>query len=93
MQMTNTKILVSSALSAIATLAATTAIVQSAPAENPDYSFEKGYGFVKAGLNDCQTSSRSCAGASPADSQGDPWIYMPAGTCSQLTGGSTAPKA
>lgn len=90
--MTNTKILVNSALAAIATLAATTAIAQSARAENSDYSFEKGYGLVKAGLNHCQTSSRSWAGASTADSQGDQWIYVPAGTCSRLTGGSTAPK-
>jgi uncharacterized membrane protein len=90
--MTDTKTLVSSALAALATLAATAAIAQSAPAEKPTYSFEKCYGLVKAGLNDCQTSSHSCAGTSTADNQGDSWIYIPAGTCSKLTGGSITPK-
>ena len=90
--MTNNKMLVSSALAALATLAATAVIVHSAPAEKPAFAFEKCYGLVKAGLNDCQTSSHSCAGTSTADNQGDSWIYLPAGTCSKLTGGSNNPK-
>jgi uncharacterized membrane protein len=90
--MTNTKILVSSALAALASLAASGALAQT-PAAKPDYSFEKCYGVVKAGLNDCQTTSHSCAGTSTADNQGDSWVYVPAGTCAKLTGASTEPKA
>ena len=91
--MTNTKTLVSSALVALAAIATTAAIAQSAPAAKPDFTFEKCYGVAKTGLNDCQTASHSCAGTSTADSQGDSWIYVPAGTCAKLTGGSDAPKA
>lgn len=91
--MINTKILVSSAIAALATVAASQAFAQSGPAEKPGYTFEKCYGIVKAGLNDCETSTHSCAGTSTADNQGDSWIYVPAGTCSKLTGGSNDPKA
>lgn len=90
--MTNTKTLVSSALVALAALATTTGAAQSGPAEKPEFTFEKCYGVAKAGLNDCQTSLHSCAGTSTADNQGDAWIYVPAGTCAKLTGGSDAPK-
>jgi uncharacterized membrane protein len=91
--MTNTKTLVNSALVALATLATTSAIAQSAPVAKPDFAFEKCYGVAKSGLNDCQTASHSCVGTSTADSQGDSWIYVPAGTCEKLTGGSDTPKA
>jgi uncharacterized membrane protein len=47
---------------------------------------------VKAGLNDCQTATHSCAGTASKDNQGDAWIYVPAGTCTKLTGGSMEPK-
>jgi uncharacterized membrane protein len=48
---------------------------------------------VKAGQNDCQTATHSCAGTSTVDNQGDAWVYVPAGTCGKLTGGSNEPKA
>jgi uncharacterized membrane protein len=91
--MTDTKILVSSALAALTALAASAALAQTGPAPQPDYTFEKCYGVVKAGLNDCQTSTHSCAGTSTTDNQADAWLYVPAGTCSKLTGGSDKPKA
>ncbi|MFN0193922.1 MAG: DUF2282 domain-containing protein [Aestuariivirga sp.] len=89
--MTNTKALVSSALVALASLAAAGALA--GPADKPAFEFEKCYGVVKAGLNDCETSTHSCAGTSTADNQGDSWIYVPAGTCAKITGGSNEPKA
>lgn len=90
--MTNTKMLVSSAIAALAAVAAFQTPAQSGPAAKPDYTFEKCYGIAKAGLNDCQTSTHSCVGTSIADNQGDAWIYVPAGTCSKLVGGSAAAK-
>jgi uncharacterized membrane protein len=90
--MNDSKLLVSSALAALASFAATAALAQT-PAAKPDYTFEKCYGLVKAGFNDCQTSTHSCAGTATADNQGDAWIYVPSGTCAKLTGGSTEPKA
>ncbi|MBX4976433.1 DUF2282 domain-containing protein [Rhizobium lentis] len=53
----------------------------------------KCFGVVKAGLNDCQTASHSCAGTATADNAKDSWIYVPAGTCTKITGGSNEPKA
>ena len=91
--MTDTKTLITSALAALAALAATAALAQAGPAAKPGYDFEKCYGVAKAGLNDCQTASHSCAGTSTADSQGDSWVYVPSGTCLKLTGGSADPKA
>jgi uncharacterized membrane protein len=89
--MSNKRFLVSSALAALASIAATSAM--GGPVAKPAGDFEKCYGVVKAGLNDCQTSMHSCAGTSTADNQGDSWIYVPAGTCTKITGGSNEPKA
>jgi uncharacterized membrane protein len=89
--MINTRNLIGSALAAATTLAASGAFA--GPAAQPEFSFEKCYGVVKAGQNDCQTATHSCAGTSTADSQGDSWIYVPAGTCGKITGGSNEPKA
>jgi uncharacterized membrane protein len=62
------------------------------PAPKPKFEAEKCYGIVKAGKNDCQTANSSCAGTSKRDSQGDAWIYVPAGSCEKLVGGSKQPK-
>lgn len=91
--MSSTKTIVNTALAALAALAANSAGAQAGPAKAPEFAFEKCYGVAKAGGNDCQTSMHSCAGTSTADNQGDAWIYIPAGTCAKLTGGSTDPKA
>jgi uncharacterized membrane protein len=82
--MTN-KILVASALAAVVSMSA---IDSPQAADN-----EKCYGIAKAGKNDCQTATHSCAGTSTADAAGDSWIYLPAGTCEKVAGGSLEPKA
>jgi uncharacterized membrane protein len=69
-----------------------TSMAQSGPAPKPKFEAEKCYGVAKAGKNDCQTSNASCAGSSKRDSQGDAWLYVPAGSCGKLVGGSTEPK-
>ena len=65
---------------------------QSGPAPQPKFEAEKCYGVVKAGKNDCQTANSSCAGTSKRDGQGDAWIYVPAGTCDKVVGGSLKSK-
>ncbi len=50
---------------------------------------EKCYGVVKAGKNDCQTNTSSCAGTSKKDSQNDAWISVPKGICEKIVGGKT----
>ncbi|MFC3151086.1 DUF2282 domain-containing protein [Litoribrevibacter euphylliae] len=49
--------------------------------------FEKCQGVVKAGMNDCGTSSHSCAGQATKDGHPEEWIYVPEGTCSKIVGG------
>ena len=65
---------------------------QDGPAPMPKFDHEKCYGITKAGKNDCQTANSSCAGTSRRDQQGDAWIYIPAGSCDKVVGGSTTPK-
>ena len=54
---------------------------------------EKCYGVVKAGKNDCQTATSSCAGTSTADGQADAWVFLPQGSCEKIVGGSLDAKA
>ena len=67
-------------------------VAKAGPALQPKFEAEKCYGVAKAGKNDCQTANSSCAGTSKKDSQGDAWIYVPAGTCDRLVGGSPKSK-
>ncbi len=52
---------------------------------------EKCYGVAKAGKNDCGTATHSCAGTSTKDNDPHSWLFVPKGTCSKLTDGSTEP--
>jgi uncharacterized membrane protein len=89
--MNNTRSLLLSAVAAATTLASSAAFA--GPAPEPKFSFEKCFGIAKAGQNDCQTSTHSCAGTASADNQGDSWIYVPAGTCAKIVAGESKPKA
>lgn len=84
----NTKTVVHSALAgvfALGMVAANQALAQDKP--------EKCYGVAKAGKNDCQTATSSCAGTSTEDGQTDAWIYVPKGTCEKIVGGSLEAKS
>jgi uncharacterized membrane protein len=74
--------------SALATALSLSAALGAQAADN-----EKCYGIAKAGKNDCQTSTHSCAGTATTDAAGDSWIYVPAGTCEKIVGGSLQPKS
>ncbi|HEX2440389.1 MAG TPA: DUF2282 domain-containing protein [Methylomirabilota bacterium] len=78
--------------SAVAAALAVPLVSQAGPAPKPKFESEKCYGVVKAGKNDCQTANSSCAGTSRRDSQNDAWIYVPAGACEKIVGGSKDPK-
>ncbi len=84
--MSNSKMVVGSALAGLLALSMTNAAL----AEDKP---EKCYGVVKAGKNDCQTASSACAGSTTRDNQPDAWIYLPAGTCEKIAGGSLTPKS
>ena len=81
------------AASAMCAALAMPVIAKAGPAAVPNFQAEKCYGIAKAGLNDCQTATHSCAGTSTKDMDGASWIYVPAGTCDKIVGGSAMPKA
>lgn len=78
--------------SAVAAALAMPLVSQAGPAPKPKFESEKCYGVVKAGKNDCQTANSSCAGTSKRDNQNDAWLYVPAGACEKIVGGSKDPK-
>ena len=67
-------------------------VAQSGPAPKPKFEAEKCYGIAKAGKNDCETATSSCAGTSKRDSQADAWIYVAAGTGDKIAGASLQAK-
>lgn len=74
-----------------AAFAATLAVpfaAHAAPAPVPQYTVEKCYGIAAATENDCQTATHSCAGESKQARDKESWIYVPAGTCAKIDGGS-----
>jgi uncharacterized membrane protein len=83
--------LVVTALAAILALPSLAA-AQGQPVPKPKYAHEKCYGITKAGKNDCQTANSACAGTSKRDGQADAWMYVPAGSCERIVGGSLQPK-
>lgn len=62
------------------------------PAATPSYPAEKCYGVAKAGKNDCAANGHSCQGQAKQDQNGKEWIYLPAGTCERIVGGSLTAK-
>jgi len=89
--MNKRQILIATAVAAALSMPLT-AMAQGGAAPKPKFDVEKCYGVARAGKNDCQTSNSSCAGTSKRDGQGDAWIYVPAGSCGKIVGGSTEPK-
>jgi uncharacterized membrane protein len=83
--------IVASALAAA--IAAPAALQAQKPVAAPTFKAEKCYGIAKAGKNDCaSTGSNSCGGSSRVNSDPKAWIYVPAGYCERIVGGTLQPK-
>ncbi|HYB10354.1 MAG TPA: DUF2282 domain-containing protein [Alphaproteobacteria bacterium] len=68
-------------------------LTNAGPAPAPTIQSEKCYGVNAAGGNDCAAAgSHSCAGEAKTARDPKSWIYVPAGTCQKIDGGSTTPK-
>ena len=80
------------AASALVAALAAPLVSVAAPAAVPSFQAEKCYGIAKAGLNDCQTATHSCAGTSTKNMDPASWIYVPAGTCEKIVGGNIQPS-
>ncbi len=87
MKKLNRRVAVTSAITAAILLASSGhAVAQSG-------NMEKCFGIAKAGKNDCAAGpGTTCAGTSTVDSQGNAWMYVPAGTCEKIVGGSLTAK-
>lgn len=72
---------------------ALTVAAGAASADDKKAKKEKCYGVVAKGMNDCATSTHSCAGQAATESHPEEWIYVPAGMCDRIAGSSKAPKA
>ena len=79
---------VSLAAAAFAAAVALPLFANAGPAPTPQFTAEKCYGVAAASLNDCQTALHSCAGESKRARDPASWIYVPAGTCAKIQGGS-----
>jgi uncharacterized membrane protein len=79
---------VSFTASAFAAAIALPLFASAAPAPTPQFTAEKCYGVAAASQNDCQTALHSCAGESKRVRDPASWIYVPAGTCAKIQGGS-----
>jgi uncharacterized membrane protein len=63
------------------------------PVDPPSFKSEKCYGIAKAGKNDCASQgANSCGGSSKVSGDKKAWIYVPAGYCERIVGGSTKPQ-
>ena len=53
--------------------------------------WEKCFGIARAGKNDCAVAgaSHACAGEAKTDNQKDAYLFVPAGACQKIVGGST----
>jgi uncharacterized membrane protein len=84
--------LVASALAA-AFIAPALLSAQGPVATPSDFTAEKCYGVAKAGQNDCAaTGNNSCGGTSKVNADPGAWIYVPAGYCDRIVGGSLTAK-
>jgi uncharacterized membrane protein len=79
--------------SAIAASIALPALAVAGPAPMPTFTSEKCYGIAAKASNDCGTATHSCAGTSTKAADPASWLYVPAGTCTKIVGGSLSAKS
>jgi uncharacterized membrane protein len=72
---------------AIAAAIGTALLIGAAAQVQAQGTIEKCYGVSKAGKNDCQTATSSCAGTAKKDAEASAWLGVPKGTCEKIVGG------
>jgi uncharacterized membrane protein len=83
--------IVKAAITSFLTFSTASALLMSAAAIAEE-KMEKCYGIVKAGMNDCQIATQSCAGSATKDRQRDAFIFLPPGTCNKIVDGKLTEK-
>lgn len=69
---------------AIAGVLVAAASTMSLPAVADQEKMEQCAGVIKAGKNDCATSTNACHGHVEEDGNPEAWIYVPKGTCEKI---------
>lgn len=85
--MKDTETKIRCAIKQVLALAALGTLIGSSPALSAQPT-EKCYGIVKTGMNDCKTTTQSCAGSAITDRQPDAFLFVPKGLCQKIVGGS-----
>lgn len=90
--MSNSNQVIRSAIAGLLALGVAGSINSAAAA---DGSSEKCAGVIKAGKNDCGTSTTGCHGSIKVDNHKEAWIEVPKGTCDKIAGAyvTTSPYA
>jgi uncharacterized membrane protein len=71
---------------AISSMLAAGAIATGSSAFAAPPGMEQCAGVIKAGKNDCATSSNACHSHVTVDNNPEAWIYLPTGTCERISG-------
>ncbi len=90
--MKNKSSALNTALAGVLALGATLAATNALAVPDQPTAWEKCSGIAKAGMNDCGAldGKHACAGQSTVDNDANEWVYVPAGTCTKITGGKVA---
>jgi uncharacterized membrane protein len=62
------------------------------PAAQPAFTAERCFGVARAGKNDCAANGHACQGQAKRDHNPREWLFLPAGTCERIVGGSLADR-
>jgi uncharacterized membrane protein len=62
------------------------------PAPSPGFAAERCFGVARAGKNDCAANGHACQGQAKRDHNPREWLFLPAGTCERIVGGSLTAK-
>jgi uncharacterized membrane protein len=73
-------------LSAVTSALALAGMAAGSTAVAAEGAMEQCAGVIKAGKNDCATSSNACHGHVEQDASPEAWIYLPKGTCERIAG-------
>ena len=71
---------------AIAGLLTASSLALSQAAQAADVDKEQCAGVIRAGQNDCATSTNACHSHVETDANPEAWIYLPKGTCEKIVG-------
>jgi len=89
--MTTRTMLIATAVGGLLGAAQLSLVAQDA-APAPTFAAERCFGVARAGKNDCAANGHACQGQAKRDHGPREWLFLPAGTCERIVGGSLTAK-